>query len=244
MLLTRSLKVKVEGKEVVKGVDLVVERGEVVALMGPNGSGKSSLAFALMGHPSYEIEGGIKLDGEEIKEQPPDERARAGLFLAMQYPVAIPGVSVKEMLLGSIRERKVDKSALELRKDIEKEAERLGIGDELLRRSINDGFSGGEKKKMEILQMRVLKPKYAILDETDSGLDIDALKTIAKSAAQMAKKENMGVLVITHYQRLLKYLKPDRVVILKGGKIVKEGGRELVLELEKNGYKDFAVQEL
>ena len=236
-----NLRVKIGNKEVLKGVDIRVEKGEVVALMGPNGSGKSSLAYAVAGHPNYKViraQGSeLSMDGESLLDRTPDERARMGLFLALQYPVAISGVTVKEMLLASIRERKIDKSALELRKEVEKEAEELGVSEELLKRSINDGFSGGEKKKMEILQMRILKPKYAILDETDSGLDIDALRTVAKGARSMVGEFGTGMLVITHYQRILKYLKPDRVVILKDGVIVKEGDGKLVEELEKKGYK-------
>lgn len=237
----KSLAVKIEDKEILNGLNLVVHPGEVVALMGPNGSGKSTLAYSLMGHPTYKIENGkLIIDSEDITEKTPDERARMGLFLALQYPVAIPGVSVREMLLASLRARGQGKiSALELKKKIQKEASILAIDEELLKRSLNEGFSGGEKKKMEILQMRILLPKYAILDETDSGLDIDALKLVAEGAQQMAKKNNVGVLVITHYRRLLEYLKPDRVLVMKQGRIVKEGGVELVGELEERGYKEY-----
>lgn len=244
MLTIDNLWVDIEGKSVLKGISLEIKPGEVVALMGPNGSGKSTLAYALMGHPAYVVDRDrglkISLDGENIVDKTPDERARLGLFLAMQYPVAIPGVSVREAMLASLRAKNVTPaekiSALGLKKLVEEEAKVLGMGEDLLKRGLNEGFSGGEKKKMEILQMKILAPKYAILDETDSGLDIDALKQIAIEAGKMAKGNNIGILVITHYQRLLKYLRPDRVLVMKAGKIVREGGRELVGELEKEGY--------
>jgi len=251
-----NLWVKIEGKEILKGISFKIEPGEVVALMGPNGSGKSTLACSLMGHPNYRIVGSlqsaverrpiISLDGEDITNKTPDQRAKVGLFLAMQYPVSIPGVSVREALLAAIRSKtqklknsktQKDMSALDLKKLIEKEAGELAIDPELLKRGLNEGFSGGEKKKMEILQMRILSPKYTILDETDSGLDIDALKIVAKGANFMAKKKKTGILVITHYQRLLSYLKPDRVLVMKDGEIVREGGIEVVEELEKRGYQ-------
>jgi len=238
-LKIKNFRVKVEDKEVVKGVDMELKGGEVVALMGPNGSGKSSLAYALMGHPKYETEGKLLVDGRGMEDRSPDERAKAGLFLAFQYPVGIAGVSVKEVMLMAMRERGIKKSALELRKELEVLAEELGVSEDLLKRSINDGFSGGEKKKMEILQMRILKPKYAILDETDSGLDIDALRVVAEGARMAVEKDSMGLLVITHYQRILKYLKPDRVVVLKKGRVVDEGGDEVVKKLEKEGYKSY-----
>ena len=239
-LSVKGLRVKIGTKEVLDGVSLMVASGEVVALMGPNGCGKSTLAFSLMGHPSYGVtKGNVDLDGKDITMATPDERGRAGLFLAVQYPVSIPGVSVREALLASLRARGELVSALELKKRIEAEAKELVIDEELLKRSLNEGFSGGEKKKMEILQMRILSPKYAVLDETDSGLDIDALKIVATGAAFMAKKKKTGILVITHYQRLLKYLKPDRVLVMKQGRIAKEGGLELVVELEKSGYKQY-----
>ncbi len=240
MLEIKNLKVKIEDKEILKGISLSVKPGEVVAVMGPNGSGKSTLAFTLLGHPTYEITSGtIELEGEDINETPPDERARKGMFLAVQYPVSIPGVNVRETLLAATRARGVKTSAMEIKKEVEALAAELKIGEDLLKRGLNEGFSGGEKKKMEILQMRVLKPKYAILDETDSGLDIDALKIVAMGAVKAAKEAKTGVLVITHYQRLLEYLKPDRVIILKNGLIVDEGGTELVAALEKQGYKEY-----
>lgn len=233
----KRLRVRIEGKEVIKGIDLKIEPGKVVALMGPNGSGKSSLAYALMGHPRYEVKGSIKIDGKDINELTPDERARQGLFLAFQYPVGIEGVSVKELLLGAMRERGEKISGLELRRKVEIEAKELGVEKELLSRSVNDGFSGGEKKKIEILQMRILQPKYAVLDETDSGLDIDALRVVAEGARMVVEKEKVGVLVITHYQRVLKYLRPDEVMVLRKGMIVRRGGEELVEELERKGYQ-------
>lgn len=238
-----DLRVKIEKKEVLRGINLTIESGEIVALMGPNGSGKSTLAYSLMGHPAYEIEmnsGKIELDEESILDKTPDERARLGLFLAMQYPVSIPGVTVREMLLASLRGRATGMkkvSALELKNQIEKEAEKLAIKEDLLKRGLNEGFSGGEKKKMEILQMRILGPKYAIMDETDSGLDIDALKIVASGAKSLASERKTGILVITHYQRLLKYLKPNRVLVMGNGVIVREGGEELVEQLEEKGYE-------
>lgn len=240
-LRVANLRVEIEDKLIVKGAEFKIDRGEVVALMGPNGSGKSSTAYAVMGHPGYKVneEAVIELDGEDIREMTPDERARRGLFLAFQYPVGIDGVKVGEVLLAAVRAREDNgsrKAAIEIKREIEKEAAGLQVSEELLKRDINAGFSGGEKKKMEILQMRMLKPKIALLDETDSGLDIDALKTIAEGARQMAKKEKTGILVITHYQRILKYLQPDRVLIMKEGRIVKEGNEDLVVELEESGY--------
>lgn len=242
MLEIKNLSVEVESKPVLKRVSLAVKPGEIVALMGPNGSGKSTLANAVAGKPGFKISdlrSQIKLDGIDLLSKTADERAREGLFLAFQYPVAIAGVTVRELLLAALRAKTETVSALELKKQVEQEAEELGINVELLKRDLNQGFSGGEKKKMEILQMRILKPKYAILDETDSGLDIDALKTVAEGAAMMAKKNNTGILVITHYQRLLEYLQPDRVLVLKAGQIVDEGGKALVSELEKSGYKKY-----
>lgn len=240
MLEIKDLIVKIEGKVVVDGISFYVKPGEVVAVMGPNGSGKSSTAYGVMGHPLYETTGSIVLDDEEMVGLSPDLRAQKGLFLAFQYPIGIPGVSVREILLASMRARSENKiNALELKNRIIETAKVLSISEELLSRDINMGFSGGEKKKMEILQLLILGSKYAILDETDSGLDVDALKVVAQGATKAAKERNCGVLVITHYQRLLEYLKPDRVIVLKSGKIADEGNFELVKRIEQEGYKKY-----
>jgi Fe-S cluster assembly ATP-binding protein len=240
MLNITKLKAKVEGKEILKGVDLVLKKGEVVALMGPNGSGKSSLASTIIGNSRYIVtEGSICFEGKDLLSMPPDERANKGIYLAFQYPVSIPGVTVREMLLSALRakNKEIKVSALELKNIVEKEAVKLHLDSELLSRGLNDGFSGGEKKKMEILQMRVLKPKLLILDEVDSGLDIDALTLIAKNVTEMVKENQMSVLVITHHQRILDVLVPDFVVVMKDGEIVERGGKEIANRLEKHGYK-------
>ena len=238
MLTIQKLKVRVEDKEILKGIDLEIGEGEVLALMGPNGSGKSSLANTLIGNPKYEVtEGEIVFDGKNINEMKPEERARLGIIMAFQYPVSIPGVTIREMLLASLRARGLTVSALDLKKQIAEEAEKLKIDPALLSRNLNEGFSGGEKKKMEILQMRVLIPRLLILDEVDSGLDIDALALIAQNIVEIVKDTTMSVLVITHYQRLLKYLVPKKVVVLKAGLVVYKGGKEIVDNLEKEGYK-------
>ncbi len=242
MLKIDNLRVKIEDKEILKGVSLEIGRGEVVAVMGPNGSGKSTLAGALIGNPVYETSGGtINFENNELNELTPDARANLGVYLAFQYPVAIPGVRVRELLLTSLREKHKDTkfSALEIKQRIQREAEALNLNEELLMRSINEGFSGGEKKKMEILQMSILEPKLLILDEIDSGLDIDALEVIAKRVRKMVEEKGTSVLVITHYQRLLKHLVPDKVLVMKNGEIVDRGGNELVEVLEKGGYKSY-----
>lgn len=240
MLKIENLKVKVEEKEILKGVDLLINEGEVVALMGPNGSGKSSLASVIIGNPKYEVTGGkITFEGKDLAALTPDERANKGIYLAFQYPVAIPGVTVREMLLSALRakNKEVTVSALDLKKTVEKEAGKLHLSPDLLARGLNEGFSGGEKKKMEILQMRVLRPKLLIMDEIDSGLDIDALAIIAQNVAEMVKEQKMSVLVITHYQRILNYLTPDVVAVMKDGVIAEQGGKEIVERLEKSGYR-------
>jgi Fe-S cluster assembly ATP-binding protein len=236
-----------DGTGIVKGVDLTIASGEVHAIMGPNGSGKSTLAYAIAGHPAYEItEGRILLDGKDITEAEADERAQAGLFLAFQYPHAIPGVTVTNFLRQAVNAvRKARNGGVEdpmpvpeFRKEILGQMDRLKVSRDLASRYLNDGFSGGEKKRVEILQMAMLKPKIAVLDETDSGLDIDALKIVASGVQELVGPD-MGALVITHYQRILNYIKPDFVHVFVGGKIVEEGGAELAEKLEASGYEEW-----
>ena len=239
----RNLHVNVNGREILKGVDLTVRSGEVHALMGPNGTGKSTLAYSLMGHPNYEItKGEVWFKGQNIIEMEPDERSRLGIFLAFQYPVAIPGVSVANFLRSAINaRRKVEKpgdkgiSVPEFRRLLKERMDLLKMDYTFAGRYLNDGFSGGEKKRAEILQMAVLRPEIAILDETDSGLDIDALRIVSEGVNALRGPE-LGVLVITHYQRILNYIKPDHVHIMLGGRIVESGGSELALHLEEHGY--------
>jgi Fe-S cluster assembly ATP-binding protein len=236
-----------DGSEIVKGVDLTVRADEVHAVMGPNGSGKSSLAYAIMGHPGYEItEGQVLLDGEDMTDLEADERAQRGLFLAFQYPHAIPGVTITNFLRSAINAiRKARAGGVDdpipvkqFRTDILAAMERLKVPRELAQRYVNDGFSGGEKKRVEILQMALLKPRIAVLDETDSGLDIDALKIVAAGVRELVGPE-MGALVITHYQRILNYIRPDFVHVFVDGRIVAEGGPELAETLEAEGYEAF-----
>jgi Fe-S cluster assembly ATP-binding protein len=236
-----------DGTEIVKGVDLAVSPNEVHAVMGPNGSGKSTLAYALMGHPAYEItEGKILFDGQDITEAEADERARLGLFLAFQYPHAIPGVTVTNFLrqaLNALRRARAGGEedpipVKEFRTELLGAMERLKVPRELAQRYLNEGFSGGEKKRVEILQMAMLKPRIAVLDETDSGLDIDALKVVAAGVKELVGPE-MGALVITHYQRILNYIRPDYVHVFVDGRIVAEGGPELAEQLEAEGYEAF-----
>ncbi len=237
----RNLHVTAEGKQILKGLDLEVEKGRIHALMGPNGSGKSTLANAIMGHPSLEVtEGSIVYQGEDITEADPDERSRAGLFMAFQYPVAIPGVTVSKYLRMIMNARRAAQGEPELKiKEFSKTAqeamELVNIPRDFSSRYLNDGFSGGEKKRMEILQLALLRPQIAVLDETDSGLDIDALRTVAEGVNTFAGPE-MGVLIITHYQRILHLVKPDSVHVMFEGRIVKQGGPELVGQLEEKGY--------
>jgi Fe-S cluster assembly ATP-binding protein len=251
MLELKNLHVSLEdGTEIVKGVDLAVASGEVHAVMGPNGSGKSTLAYAIAGHPAYTItKGQILLDGEDVTEAGADERAQKGLFLAFQYPHAIPGVTVSTFLrsaINSIRKARAGADdpipVKEFRNELFAQMERLKVSRELAQRYLNDGFSGGEKKRVEILQMAMLKPRVAVLDETDSGLDIDALQVVAGGVKELVGPD-MGALVITHYQRILNYIKPDFVHVFVGGVIVKEGGPELALELEETGYKQWEERE-
>jgi Fe-S cluster assembly ATP-binding protein len=236
-----NLHVRAEGKQILRGLDLEVSKGETHALMGPNGSGKSTLANAIMGHPGFEItEGEITFQGENITDAAPDERARMGLFMAFQYPVAIPGVTVSKylrMVINAQREaRGEDQVKLkDFRRDTERAMELMNIPKEFSSRYLNDGFSGGEKKRMEILQLAVLRPQLAVLDETDSGLDIDALRTVANGVNTMAGPE-LGALIITHYQRILHLVEPSFVHVMYDGRIVKQGGPELVEQLEEKGY--------
>lgn len=233
-----DLHVKVEDKEILKGVNLTINAGEVHAIMGRNGSGKSTLSYALMGHPRYKVTSGKMLyKGQEISEMSPDQRAKLGLALAFQYPVSIPGVSVSNFLrktVNAVRGR--DIPVKEFRLELKALMAKLGVKDEFLSRYVNDGFSGGEKKRLEILQLSMLNPSLAILDETDSGLDIDALKTVSEGVNALSKADT-AVLLITHYQRMLNYVQPQFVHVFQDGKIVASGGSELALELEDRGYE-------
>jgi len=239
-LLVKNLSVDVGGKRVLQSVSLEIKSGEVVVLMGPNGSGKSSLGLTIAGHPYYQIvEGSIKIDSVDVTRMSVDERARAGLFLLSQYPTAIPGVNVKELMLAALRQKEEGgkmTTAIDLKNEVLSVAKSLLIKDDLIKRGINDGFSGGEKKRMETLQMIIMKPKYAIVDEVDSGLDVDGLRVVAKAIGTLVKNKQMGTLVITHYQRLLKYLEPDKVFLLKEGNVVRYGGSELVDMVERDGF--------
>jgi Fe-S cluster assembly ATP-binding protein len=237
ILSINNLHVEIAGKEIVKGVSLEINSGEKHAIMGKNGSGKSSLANALAGHPNYEITSGtVELDGENLLEKSATERSLAGLFLGFQYPMTIPGVTVANFLRAAIKARNGDGIDIKnFRKVFKEKMKLLKIEDSFATRYLNDGFSGGEKKRLEILQMAMLQPKLAILDETDSGLDIDALKIVANGIIESAPKDG-GVILVTHYQRMLDYIRPDMVHIMIDGRIVKTGGAELALELEAGGY--------
>jgi Fe-S cluster assembly ATP-binding protein len=239
----RNLHVSIEDKEILKGLTLTINQGEVHAIMGPNGTGKSTLAYTLMGHPNYTVTAGeVIFNGQSLLELEPDERSRAGIFLAFQYPVAIPGVTVANFLRSAINSRRraanpEDKGMPipEFRKMLKEKMDMLKMDHAFAGRYLNDGFSGGEKKRAEILQMATLKPEIAILDETDSGLDIDALRIVSEGVNALSGPE-LGVLVITHYQRLLNYIKPHHVHVMMGGRIVESGGPELALHLEEHGY--------
>ncbi|MCG7405825.1 Fe-S cluster assembly ATPase SufC [Paenibacillus sp. ACRRX] len=241
-----GLKATIEGKEILKGINLEMKGGEVHAIMGPNGTGKSTLASALMGHPKYEVtDGAVSLDGEDVLEMEVDERARAGLFLAMQYPSEIAGVTNSDFLRSAINARRGEGNEISLIKFIrqmESKMKELDMNDEFAHRYLNEGFSGGEKKRNEILQMMMIEPKIVILDEIDSGLDIDALKIVANGVNAM-RNEDRGFLIITHYQRLLNYINPDFVHVMMQGRIVKSGGPELAQRLEAEGY-DWVKEEL
>jgi Fe-S cluster assembly ATP-binding protein len=238
----KNLHVAVGDKQILKGLDITVRSGEVHALMGPNGSGKSTLANAIMGHPSLDVtEGQILFDGEDITEAAPDERSRMGLFMAFQYPVSVPGVTVTKylrMVMNAHRAQRgeAEISLREFRKTVEAAMELVSVPREFSSRYLNEGFSGGEKKRMEILQLALQQPQIAVLDETDSGLDIDALNVVANGVNTVAKQAGMGVLIITHYQRILHMVEPQRVSVMFDGRIAKEGGPELVAQLEREGY--------
>jgi len=242
--------VSISDQEVLRGISLSVKPGEIHAIMGPNGSGKSTLAYSLAGHPAYTVheKTTFQIDGEDLIALSPDERARRGLFLAFQYPTEIPGVSVQNFLralwearFGPVKDNPERSfgSILEFRKYLQIEADAVGVDPELLKRNVNEGFSGGERKRVEILQMALFQPKYAILDETDSGLDIDAIRTVAQGAQHIVNKHHTGIILITHYQRILQFLKPDFVHVLVQGKIVDSGGSALADELEKTGYEKY-----
>jgi Fe-S cluster assembly ATP-binding protein len=240
-----NLHASIDGKEILKGVTLSIRQGEVHALMGPNGSGKSTLSYALMGHPSYEVTGGTAtIDGVDLLDMEADDRAKAGLFLAFQYPTSIPGVTVANFLRHAVTnvrnpDRKEGEDLMpmrDFRKELRSEMDELGMDADFARRYLNEGFSGGEKKRAEVLQLAMLRPSFAILDETDSGLDIDAVRTVSEGVNRVAAKNGTGVLVITHYKRILEYIKPQFVHILLGGRIVESGGPELVDKLEAEGY--------
>jgi len=240
-LEVRNLQVKVDDKEILKGINLTVGKGEVHAIMGPNGSGKSTLARALSGHPEYQVTGGeVLYDGKDLLAMDPDERAREGVFMAFQYPVEIAGVNNAYFLKAALNAKRKhhgvpELDAMEFMQLVRDKAALLDIDQTMMTRSVNEGFSGGEKKRNEIFQMALLEPRLAILDETDSGLDIDALKIVAHGVNAMRSAER-AIIVVTHYQRLLNYIVPDYVHVLSGGRIVKSGGKELALELEEKGY--------
>ncbi len=244
LLEVKNLHVEVEGKKILDGLTLSVEKGQVAAIMGPNGSGKSTLAYVLAGKPGYEVtEGEVLLDGENILEMGADERAAKGVFLAFQYPVEVPGVATMTFLRTALNAQRKTRgqgelSTPEFMKLVRETSAKLGISQEMLRRAVNVGFSGGEKKRNEILQMAVLQPRLAVLDETDSGLDIDALQIVAEGVNRLRSPER-SMIVITHYQRLLNFIVPDVVHVLAKGKVVKSGGKELALELEAKGYAQF-----
>jgi Fe-S cluster assembly ATP-binding protein len=240
----RDLRVSVEGKEILTGVDLTVGQGETHAIMGPNGSGKSTLAYAVAGHPKYEVTGGeVYLDGEDVLALAVDERARAGLFLAMQYPVEVPGVTVSNFLRTAATAVRGEAPKLRLWvKEVKAAMASLGMDPVFAERNVNEGFSGGEKKRHEILQLELLKPKIAVLDETDSGLDVDALRVVSEGVNRVREDGTTGVLLITHYTRILRYISPDFVHVFVKGRIAEEGGKELADELEENGYAKYGAE--
>lgn len=242
----KDLHVEIEGKEILKGVNLTINTGEIHAIMGPNGTGKSTLASAIMGHPKYEVtSGSVLLDGEDVLEMEVDERAKAGLFLAMQYPSEITGVTNADFMRSAINARREEGDEISLMKfirELDSKMDVLEMDQDMATRYLNEGFSGGEKKRNEILQLMMLKPKFAVLDEIDSGLDIDALKIVSNGINEM-RGEGFGCLIITHYQRLLNYITPDFVHVMMQGRVVKSGGAELAKQLEESGY-DWIKEEL
>jgi Fe-S cluster assembly ATP-binding protein len=243
VLVVDDLHVNVGGKEILKGVDLEVRQGEVHALLGPNGSGKSTLAYTIAGHPKYEVtQGRVLWRGQNILELEPDERAKLGVFLAFQYPTAIPGVSVANFLRLAVKNVHGDVPAIKFRRDMRATMTELRMDDKFATRHLNEGFSGGEKKRAEILQLAMLKPKMAIMDETDSGLDIDAMRIVADAINKLRTPE-MGLVIVTHYNRFLGYIRPDRVHILSDGRIVQSGGPELAERLEKAGYDELLKED-
>lgn len=248
VLELKNLVSTIDEKPIVRGVSLSVHPGETHAIMGPNGSGKSTLASTLAGHPYYEQTGGtILLEGEDVSELSPDERAQKGMFLAFQYPVEVPGVTVQNFLRQAYQARFADEpkkqfsKVIEFRKHLRKVAQKLDISADFLTRGLNEGFSGGEKKQLEILQMAVLEPKVAVLDETDSGLDIDAIKKVSAGVKKIQKESNTALIIITHYRRILEYIQPDYVHVMVQGKLVTSGDASLVDELEAKGYKELSV---
>ena len=247
LLEIKNLHAEIAGKEILHGVDLTIDKGEVHAIMGPNGSGKSTLSYVLAGKPEYEVtDGEVLLDGKNLLKMEADERAAAGLFLAFQYPVEIPGVSTMAFLRAALNAQRNKRgepelSSPEVLKRVRAEAEKLGINPDMLKRPVNVGFSGGEKKRAETLQMSLLEPSLCVLDETDSGLDIDALKVVADGVNRL-RSPARGMIVITHYQRLLNYIVPDVVHVFSKGRVVRTGGKELALELEANGYAEYVEE--
>ncbi len=239
-LKIEGLTTEAEGIPILQGVDLTIRSGEIHAMMGPNGSGKSTLAYAIMGHPSYTITGGsVTLDGQDVLSMSPEERASLGLFLAMQYPTEIPGVSLTNFLRTAVNAVRGEETPVrQFMKELREQMTDLGMDEKFLQRNVNEGFSGGEKKRFEILQLALLKPRFAVLDETDSGLDVDALRMVSHGVNAM-RGPDLGVLIITHYSRILEYVKPDYVHVLLDGQIAKSGGAELADELERTGYEQF-----
>jgi len=241
-LKIEGLTAEIEGTQILKGVDLTIRQGETHALMGPNGSGKSTLSSAIMGHPAYEVTGGsVTLDGEDVLDKDPDERAALGLFLAMQYPTEIPGVSLTNFLRTAVNTLRGEELPVrQFMSELREHMSDLGMDEKFLQRNVNEGFSGGEKKRFEILQMAMIQPRIAVLDETDSGLDVDALRVVSAGVNKL-RGPDLGVLLITHYSRILNYVEPDHVHVMLDGRIAQSGGKELADDLEESGYEQFRV---